>query len=162
MSVKEIVEPEIVELVRQYLSDADLEPRHLKMEVTESTIMSNFDLVGNAMRDIKSMYVQLAIDDFGTGYSSLSYLHKVDVDILKIDLSFVANVNSSPESLQLVQTILALAKNLRLEVVAEGIEDEDQLNLLRRLGCDYGQGYLFAAPLDSDGMKELFESDPSW
>ena len=162
LSVKEISGPNIVELVQQCLSESDFDPRHLKIEVTESTIMSNFELVSNTIHNLKSMNIQLSIDDFGTGYSSLSYLHKVAVDILKIDLSFVANVHTSPESLQLVKTIVALAKNLQLVLVAEGIENKNQLDLLRDLGCDYGQGYFFSPALDAEGMTVLLESDPTW
>jgi len=162
LSVREIAEPHIVELVRQCLTEAKLDPRHLKIEVTESTIMSNFRLVSSTILNLKSMNVQLSIDDFGTGYSSLSYLHKVAADVLKIDLSFVANVHTSPESLQLVKTIVALARNLQLALVAEGIEHQDQLNLLKRLGCDYGQGYFFCHPLDAEATTELLKSDPSW
>jgi EAL domain-containing protein (putative c-di-GMP-specific phosphodiesterase class I) len=106
--------------------------------------------------------VQLSIDDFGTGYSSLSYLHRLPVDTLKIDRSFVNSVGENGEDSEILQTIVSLAKNLKMRVIAEGIETESQLNILKNLGCDYGQGYLMSKPLPKDAMEELLHKKQFW
>jgi EAL domain-containing protein (putative c-di-GMP-specific phosphodiesterase class I) len=106
--------------------------------------------------------VQLSIDDFGTGYSSLSYLHRLPFDTLKIDRSFVYSVGESGENSEILQTIISLAKNLRMRVVAEGIETENQLSLLQNLGCDYGQGFLIAKPKGREETETLLYQRPDW
>jgi len=106
--------------------------------------------------------VQLSIDDFGTGYSSLSYLHRLPFDTLKIDRSFVYSVGEGGENSEILQTIISLAKNLRMRVVAEGIETENQLSLLQNLGCDYGQGFLIAKPKGREETETLLYQRPDW
>jgi EAL domain-containing protein (putative c-di-GMP-specific phosphodiesterase class I) len=111
------------------------------------------------LKQIKDLGVQISIDDFGTGYSSLSYLHRLPIDLLKVDRSFVSAMEQNSENGEIVRTIVALAKALGLNVVAEGIESIDQFHQLRILGCEFGQGYLFSKPLKvTDAEKLLFDT----
>src|ERR1700728_1211778 len=126
----------------------------LELEITESLIMEDVNHSIVSLLAIRALGVTIAIDDFGTGFSSLSYLSKLPVDTLKIDRSFVADMVDGPEGLALVSTIITLAHSLKLKVVAEGVETEEQLRLLRLLNCDEFQGYLFSKPVP----RELFET----
>ena len=112
------------------------------------------------LHKLKALGLKLSLDDFGTGYSSLSYLHRFPFDILKIDRSFVGRLEQDASSMQIVETIIVLAEKLRLDVVAEGIETTQQQNHLHRLGCRYGQGYLFAKPLPPDAAEALLWQSP--
>ena len=135
---------DLAEKVDGILRDTGFDPRSLKLELTESVLMGS----ANAnFEKLRALGVALHIDDFGTGYSSLSYLQRFPVDMLKIDRSFIQAMAERPESAELVRTITAMAKNLNLKVTAEGIETVEQLEQLKTLGCEYGQGYLFAKPL---------------
>jgi EAL domain-containing protein (putative c-di-GMP-specific phosphodiesterase class I) len=125
------------------------------LEITESVLMRDTTGVVSTLNELKALGVQLALDDFGTGYSSLSYLHRFPIDILKVDRSFVNSIATDPESLTLVRTVVQLGQTLNLHTVAEGIEDVRQEAELRRLGCDSGQGYLYARPLDAVGVSAL-------
>ena len=147
LSSRQFLEVDLVECVQNVLLETGIRPEHLKLEVTESVLMQHEDAVMIAFEQLKALGVKLYIDDFGTGYSSLSYLQRFPVDTLKIDRSFVDNMVKTPESAELVKTIIAMAQALNLSVVAEGIETEAQLVQLNALGCSYGQGYLFAKPL---------------
>lgn len=122
----------------------------VKLELTESALVQNSEAVDAVFRQLKALGVKLYLDDFGTGYSSLSYLQRFPVDALKIDRSFVHHMTVSPESTELIKTILAMSQTLNLGVVAEGIETEAQRARLAALGCTYAQGYLFAQPLGVD------------
>jgi EAL domain-containing protein (putative c-di-GMP-specific phosphodiesterase class I) len=124
--------------------------------------MENAERTIETLNDLSNLGVKLSIDDFGTGYSSLSYLHRLPFDTLKIDRSFVMNVGEGGEDSGILQTIVSLTKNLKKEVIAEGIETEKQLSLLRDLGCDYGQGYLFSKPLPSAEMETLLYKRKTW
>jgi EAL domain-containing protein (putative c-di-GMP-specific phosphodiesterase class I) len=114
------------------------------------------------LNGLKALDVQLSIDDFGTGYSSLSYLHRLPFDSLKIDRSFVSEVGEQGEGSEILQTIVSLAKNLKLRTIAEGIETESQLAILQNLGCDYGQGYLMSKPLPVDQIEKLLYQKQNW
>jgi len=148
--------------VEMALEAAKLSPSSLKLEITESAAMENAEQTIRMLSHLKSLGVQLSIDDFGTGYSSLSYLHRLPVDTLKIDRSFVNTVGENGEDSEILQTIVSLAKNLKMRVIAEGIETESQLNILKNLGCDYGQGYLMSKPLPKDVMEELLFKKQYW
>jgi EAL domain-containing protein (putative c-di-GMP-specific phosphodiesterase class I) len=124
--------------------------------------MEDAENVIATLRTIKESGVRISIDDFGTGYSSLSYLHGFPVDALKIDRSFVQRMEDGSEKGEIVRTIIALAKALRLTVVAEGIENIHQLHQLRILGCELGQGYLFARPLPVREVEKILSSPASW
>lgn len=162
ISGKHLVQDGLVEEVKKSLKESKLDPSALKLEVTESTAMSNPSRTIDILNKLKNLGIQLSIDDFGTGYSSLSYLHKLPFDTLKIDRSFVYQVGEGGENSQILQTIVSLAKNLKMRVIAEGIETESQLRLLQNLGCNYGQGYLFSKPLPKDEMENLLYKRHPW
>lgn len=144
------------------IAASKISPSSLKLEITESAAMDDVEQTVRMLSNLKSLGVQLSIDDFGTGYSSLSQLHSLPFDTLKIDRSFVYVVGSKGENSEILQTIVSLAKNLQMKVIAEGIETEDQLRLLRNLGCDYGQGFLLSKPLPKDQISELMYKKSNW
>jgi diguanylate cyclase (GGDEF)-like protein/PAS domain S-box-containing protein len=157
LSVKQLQHSDIVADVRDALADSGLDPAHLTLEITETVMMTDPELVVQRLKELKELGVRLAMDDFGTGYSSLSYLSKFPVDILKMDRSFL-RADASPETAGLATAVVALGDTLSLEVVAEGIELPEQWATLRELGCDLGQGYFFARPMDSDRVLEFLRS----
>jgi EAL domain-containing protein (putative c-di-GMP-specific phosphodiesterase class I) len=130
----------------------------LKLEITESVFSDNIEAAVGLLTQLRELGVQLSIDDFGTGYSSLSYLQRFPIDTLKIDRSFVTQMMENEENLAIVRTIVALAQNLGMDVVAEGVETEDQLKLLRKLECENGQGYLFSTPLGGQQLDQFIAS----
>jgi len=142
--------PDMVEAKRLAMG---LEPGALEIEITESTLMGDHDQAREALTRLRSIGVRTSIDDFGTGYSSLSYLRELPVHALKIDRSFITDLMDEPESEAIVRSIIELARNLRLETVAEGVEDERVCELLTRLGCDYAQGFALARPMPADAMR---------
>ena len=146
LSAKQLVQPDIVGEVGAILSEVGLRAQQLKLEVTESAVIENRDLATAHLMGLRSLGVQVVMDDFGTGYSSLSYLHSLPIQLLKIDRSFVSQMGEDDTRLEIVRAILSLAQSLNLEVVAEGIETNAQLEMLRDLGCTYAQGYFFAKP----------------
>ncbi len=162
LSGKHFAEPSLVEQVQTILAETGLDPQCLKLEITESSTMENADSSIEKLNGLRNAGVKLSIDDFGTGYSSLSYLRRFPVDTLKIDRSFVSSLDEAEENDEIVRTIMALANTLKLEVVAEGIENVQQLNHLRRLGCEYGQGYLFAPPLPASAVSEVMDNNDVW
>jgi diguanylate cyclase (GGDEF)-like protein/PAS domain S-box-containing protein len=149
LSLRQIQDSDIVADVRDALDEAGLGPERLTLEITESVLMDDTDLAVSRLRDLKALGVTLALDDFGTGYSSLSYLSRFPVDILKMDRSFLSDA-STPETHTLANAVVGLGATLSLEVVAEGIEEAAQAETLRELGCDLGQGFLFARPLPAE------------
>jgi diguanylate cyclase (GGDEF)-like protein/PAS domain S-box-containing protein len=155
LSVKQFNQPGLVENISSLLQEFQLPPRCLKLEITESVFSDNLDAAVGLLTQLRDLGVQLSIDDFGTGYSSLSYLQRFPIDTLKIDRSFVTQMMENEENLAIVRTIVALAQNLGMDVVAEGVETEDQLRLLRKLECENGQGFLFSTPLDSRQLDQF-------
>ncbi len=151
--------PDLHERVEEILRETGFDPRDLKIEITESVLMQNLEVVDATLARLKALGVQLYIDDFGTGYSSLGYLQRYPVDTIKIDRSFIEGMGRTPEGAELVRTILTMAENLNLKVVAEGIESLGQLEQLQALNCTYGQGYYFSKPLDSLSATSLLEGD---
>ncbi|MBA3513998.1 MAG: EAL domain-containing protein [Pyrinomonadaceae bacterium] len=152
LSVKQFRQPGLVNHISRLLAEFKLAPRCLKLEITESVFTENIEAAVQLLKQLRNLGVQLSIDDFGTGYSSLSYLHRFPIDTLKIDRSFVSQMAESEENFEIVRTIVVLAQNLGMDVVAEGVETHDQLALLRQLGCESGQGVLFSYPL---GVGEI-------
>jgi diguanylate cyclase (GGDEF)-like protein len=150
LSAKQFSQPDLPEQVAGQLEATGLSPRHLKLEITESHIMENTEMAVAMMNRLRDLGVRLSLDDFGTGYSSLSYLHRLPIDYLKIDRSFVSRMVESRENAEIVSTIIKLAQNLKMQVVAEGVETSDQLAQLDHLNCEYGQGYFFSKPLDAE------------
>lgn len=139
-------------LVRQY----NLRPFSLELEITESLLMENIDFVLPLLNKIRERDIHFAIDDFGTGYSSLSYLRYLPIEKLKIDRAFVMNLETSEDDITLVKAIVAMAKNLNLKVLAEGIETQQQQEILQKLGCESYQGYFFSKPVDTDTFYSLY------
>jgi PAS domain S-box-containing protein/diguanylate cyclase (GGDEF)-like protein len=156
LSAIQLAQPDLLEVIDRILLETELHPRHLKLEITESTAMKNPSWVLNILAQLKSRKIQLGIDDFGTGYSSLSLLHSFPVDVLKVDRSFVNQTSVGGRHLEIIQTIITLAQGLGLEVIAEGIEASDQLHYLQSLNCQYGQGYLFSKPATASDIEMLF------
>jgi EAL domain-containing protein (putative c-di-GMP-specific phosphodiesterase class I) len=138
---------ELLEQVDNVIAASGINPGNLMFEITESVLLADWDLSISLMQALKERGIKLAIDDFGTGYSSLSYLHRFPVDTLKIDRSFVAAIGTVREKPEIIRTVLALARDLRLDIVAEGVETTAQFQHLLELGCEYAQGFLFAKPL---------------
>ena len=158
LSVKQFNQPGLVENIADVLRRFELPPRCLKLEITESVFSDNIEAAVGLLTQLRELGVQLSIDDFGTGYSSLSYLQRFPIDTLKIDRSFVTQMMENEENLAIVRTIVALAQNLGMDVVAEGVETEDQLKLLRKLECENGQGYLFSTPLGGRQLDQFIAS----
>lgn len=146
----------LLELVQACLADSGLPPHYLELELTESILVADPDNVLTVMRALQTIGVQFAIDDFGTGYSSLSYLKRFAVDKLKIDQSFVRDVPGNPDDEAMVFAVINLARSLKIRSIAEGVETEQQAELLQQLGCDEAQGYLFARPLSVQQVNEIF------
>ena len=142
--------PELVNEIRSALGEYEVPPQSLKLEITETAVMQKAITAMGILDDLKKLGVRISIDDFGTGYSSLAYLHKFPIDMLKIDRTFVSSMNDGGENLEIIRTIVTLAHTLKLMVIGEGIEDLEQLAVLKGLNCDYGQGYLFSRPLPFD------------
>jgi len=162
LSAKQFLQPKLVEDIRNLLQELALPPEALKLEITESTVMADPSAAIEMLQQIKSLGIRLAIDDFGTGYSSLSYLHRFPLDTLKIDRSFISGMGDDGEGMEIARTILPMANNLRLDVVAEGVETLQQVALLKKLQCKYGQGYYFSKPLSAEGTAALLAGDLTW
>jgi diguanylate cyclase (GGDEF)-like protein/PAS domain S-box-containing protein len=162
LSCKQFTQVDLVEYVEHVLRETGLEANSLKLEITESVLMEHTTAVMTMLRRLHALRVQLSLDDFGTGYSSLSYLHRFPLQILKIDRSFVGGMNADSKNAEIVRAIVALARNLGMEVVAEGVETAEHLTTLRALQCHYGQGYLFAKPLEAQAATALLLASPQW
>ncbi len=159
LSRRQLVSHLLVDNVRAALALTGVRPDQLILEITESVLMENPEQVLSALTELRALGIRISVDDFGTGYSSLSHLQRFPADVLKIDKSFVDQLNvSEPAGSAMVTSIIGLAHNLSLEVVAEGIERQDQFERLIELGCDYGQGYLMARPLDRRQSEALVEA----
>lgn len=155
VSARQLTDFRLVEEVERALVESGLNHESLALEMTESSIMGDAEQTLAILDRLKKMNIQLEIDDFGTGYSSLSYLRQLPFHILKIDRSFVSELSSGKGSLDIVKAILQLAHSFRMEVIAEGVETEEQLSCLRELGCDYVQGYLFSRPVVADQAEQF-------
>jgi len=159
VSARQLDSDRLVEDVRQALARSGVEASALTLEITETALMNDPGAAAKRLKRIKTSGVRVAIDDFGTGSSSLTYLHEFGASRIKVDRSFVAAMAHSAEAAAIVHTLIELSRLLGIESVAEGIEDEGQLALLRKEGCDYGQGFLFAHPLDAPGLEAFLERD---
>jgi len=162
LSAKQFLQPNLVEDIRKLLVELALPPEALKLEITESTVMADPSAAVEMLQQIKSLGIRLAIDDFGTGYSSLSYLHRFPLDTLKIDRSFISVMEDDGEGMEIARSIVPMANNLRLDVVAEGVETIQQVALLKKLECKYGQGFYFSRPLSAEGIAALLAGDLAW
>jgi diguanylate cyclase (GGDEF)-like protein len=158
LSVKQLSDPELVDRVARILAETGIPPETLKLELTESSLMTDILSASDVLAALQALHVGLKLDDFGTGYSSLSQLRTLHFDSLKIDPSFVRRVATDRETRAIVETIVNLARTLHMNVVAEGIETEDQLAELIDVGCDTGQGFLFSRPLPAEAAEKLLEA----
>jgi diguanylate cyclase (GGDEF)-like protein/PAS domain S-box-containing protein len=155
LSSKQFSQTTLITEIANTLTETGVRPQSVKLEITESVVMENIETATEMLRQMRELGVQLAIDDFGTGYSSLSYLHRFPIDTLKIDRSFVTRMTENSENMEIVRTIVVLAQNLGMDVVAEGVETNEQLVLLQKLGCENGQGYFFSKPVDHTGAEKI-------
>jgi EAL domain-containing protein (putative c-di-GMP-specific phosphodiesterase class I) len=155
LSARQFVHRGLVQSIRNVVAETGIAPGLLEFEITETALMQHGGQTLETLGQIYSMGIRLSIDDFGTGYSSLAYLKRFPVRKIKIDRAFVRDLESSSEDRAIVAAIMALAGSLGMAVVAEGVENEAQLGLLRRNGCQYAQGYLFAKPLEADAIPAL-------
>lgn len=155
LSAKQLIEPDLPKHVQQILQETRIPPHCLKLEITESAIMEKPEIAASTLNHLRQLGIQISVDDFGTGYSSLAYLHQFPIDTLKIDRSFIIRIDKDLEQLEIVRTIVQLARNLGMDVIAEGVETQQQMEQLKLLGCEFGQGYLFSKPVDSETAKQL-------
>jgi diguanylate cyclase (GGDEF)-like protein/PAS domain S-box-containing protein len=159
LSRRQFSQPDLVQQIEKILQETELEPRCLKLEITESAIMEDANSATGMMQQLKTLGVQLVMDDFGTGYSSLSHLHLFPIDTLKIDPSFVHKADTDLEKVEIIRTVISLAWNLGIDVVAEGIETKRQMSQLKLLKCDLAQGYLFSRPLTSEAAATFLNEN---
>jgi EAL domain-containing protein (putative c-di-GMP-specific phosphodiesterase class I)/GGDEF domain-containing protein len=157
ISPKQFGRSDFLDTVRQVLEETGLPPQNLELEITEGVIIYNEEETIQTLASLKKLGVMLAIDDFGTGYSSLSYLKKFDIDKLKIDQSFVRHIQTEKADESIVRTIIDLGRNLELKLIAEGVEEQEQLEILKSLGCDEIQGYFFSRPLPEDNFTDFIK-----
>ncbi|HYD69732.1 putative bifunctional diguanylate cyclase/phosphodiesterase [Azospirillum sp.] len=162
LSTRQLADPDFVNQVRDVLRETGVEPSWIKLELTESAVMEKAEQSIRLLEGLRALGIKLSIDDFGTGYSSLSYLHKLPIDSLKVDRSFVSAMHQSEENRAIVRIIVDLARLLGFDVIAEGIETTADANLLRALACDYGQGYHFARPMPPADAEALVVNEPPW
>ncbi|MDH3317212.1 MAG: EAL domain-containing protein [Gammaproteobacteria bacterium] len=157
VSGRQLESPSDVETIAAVIRNVGVDPKSVKLEITEAVLMSNPDVVRAGLTKLKNLGLTLAIDDFGTGYSSLSYLHSFQIDTLKIDRSFVNTMLTDKESNKIVKSIVGLARSLKMDIIAEGVERPEEVAELEELGCSLAQGYLFARPAPAEQVMEMLE-----
>ena len=157
LSARQFAEPDLVDQVRRIILDTAIDPAWLRLEVTETVAMGDAERAIQILSALRRLGTRISLDDFGTGFSSLSYLHRYPLQLLKIDQSFVSQIEINPESLQIVKTIMNLARSLDMEVIAEGAETEAEVGQLRSLGCDYCQGYFFSRPVAAGEIERKLQ-----
>ena len=159
LSARQFMDRNLINIVKQALHDTGLDPKYLELELTEGMFMKDIDETIELLNVFKSMGLQISIDDFGTGYSSLSYLKRFPIHTLKIDRAFIRDITEDPDDAAITRTIISMAKNLNLQVVAEGVAAPDQLEYLRELGCDLVQGFLFSPPVSASELSFFLDED---
>lgn len=162
LSTVQFIHPELAERIEAVVKDNGVDTHTIRFEITESALMNDMQSANLMLLKLKAMNFQLCMDDFGTGYSSLSYLRHFPVDILKIDQSFVKWMGVDDESDEIVRIIVYLAHRLKMKVVAEGVEKNEHLKMVKELNCEYGQGHLFSEPLDVNAIEKLLHTSPQW
>ncbi|MDZ8257503.1 EAL domain-containing protein [Nostoc sp. ChiQUE01b] len=162
LSVKQFSQPDLIEQIEQILHSTGLDASTLILEITENTIVENGDKVTAAILQLREMGIELSIDDFGTGYSSLGGLYNFPISVLKIDRSFISLMGTNSKNLEIIEIIVTLGHKLGVDVLAEGVETKEQLLLLRKLNCQYGQGHFFSVPLNSSAAEALIMENPQW
>jgi len=159
LSPKQFMQRDLIDQISLALDGGGLSPASLKVEITEGMVMQNVESTMQMLGQLQALGVAISLDDFGTGYSSLSYLHRFPISTLKIDQSFVSSMSNNQESLEIVRTILGLARNLKMEVIAEGVETLEQAVELRAMNCEYGQGYYFSKALNANSAVRFLSAD---
>ncbi len=162
LSVKQFSQPDLIEQIEQILHSTGLDAGTLILEITENAIVENGDKVTAAILQLREMGIELSIDDFGTGYSSLGGLYNFPISVLKIDRSFISLMGTNSKNLEIIEIIVTLAHKLGVDVLAEGVETKEQLLLLRKLNCQYGQGHFFSVPLNGSAAEALIMENPQW
>jgi diguanylate cyclase (GGDEF)-like protein/PAS domain S-box-containing protein len=162
LSVKQFTQSHLALQVENALYESSLNPNYLMLEITESMLMENPEATATTLEQLKKLDVKIHVDDFGTGYSSLSYLHRFKIDTLKIDRSFVSRMSAVNENHEIVRTIVTLAHNLGMDVIAEGVETAEQLAELRALKCESAQGFYFSEPVSAEKIYPMFGAKPPW
>ena len=155
MSVKHMMKADFLDELTSILEESGIRPVNLEIEITESIMIESMEKAFECIESIKKMGIQIAIDDFGTGYSSLSYLNSFPANLLKIDKSFIDKMNSSDSSKQYVAAIISLGHIMGIDVISEGVEQEDQLDTLKEIGCDYVQGFIWGRPLPQEDARKV-------
>ncbi|QEK12855.1 EAL domain-containing protein [Crassaminicella thermophila] len=157
ISARQFQQPNFVDMVRNVLDETGLEPKYLELEITESIAVEDIEYTIGILKKLKEMNIQISLDDFGTGYSSLSYLKQFAIDNLKIDQSFIKDIIENKNDAAIASTIIAMAQNLNLNVIAEGVETKEQLEFLKKQNCDYAQGYFFSPPVTSIEFEKILK-----
>ncbi len=155
ISPRQFRDPNLVQTIQRALRQTKLNPNFLELEITETMLMQDIDVALATLNRLADLGLRFAIDDFGTGYSSLNYLKKFPINTVKVDRSFIMDIPHNPDDMEISAAVIAMAHRLNMEVVAEGVETEEQLRFLQRQQCDYGQGYLFAKPVPYDAFRAL-------
>ena len=162
LSVREFAQPDLVRAVAAILEETGLSPSSLKIEITESAIIGQKHPAIETVEQLRALGVGIHLDDFGTGYSALSYLHRLPLDAVKVDRAFTSSIDLEERPLHVVKAIVSLAHAIGLEVVAEGVTNQRQLDLLRDMGCDLAQGFYFSRPCNTEEMVALMMSEARW
>jgi EAL domain-containing protein (putative c-di-GMP-specific phosphodiesterase class I) len=159
VAARQLVQPDFAATVAKALETTGVNPRQLCLEITEAVLIDDVETVRRELAKVRGLGVRLAVDDFGTGYSSVGYVRQFPLDSVKIDKSFVQGLTTGAEDAAIAQAIIKMAHALGLSTVAEGVESADELARLQQLGCDYVQGFYFAAPLTADAVDGLMRAD---
>jgi EAL domain-containing protein (putative c-di-GMP-specific phosphodiesterase class I) len=158
ISAMQFYQSDFCEMVKSIVIGSGIQPEHLELELTESVCMHDVASVLNPLQELHEFGIKLAIDDFGTGFSNLSYLNKFPIDRLKIDQSFIRHIESEPVNIEIVRAIVALGRSMSLELVAEGVETDSEMNLAESCGCEFVQGYRFSKPLPANQLESWLEN----
>lgn len=159
LSVMQLQQPDFVDRVKEILEETGIEPKYLELEITENIIMSEFKFTNKRLYDLRKLGIHIALDDFGKGYSSLNYLKQLEIDVLKIDKTFIDDILKNQNEQAIVKAVVDMAHSMKLDVVAEGVETWDQFEYLKKLYCDKVQGYLFSKPLSAMEFEEYIQKD---
>ena len=159
LSSKQFYQPNLANQIETILKTTDLEPKYLRLEITESNLMENAEIGIAALKQLRNMGVFIDVDDFGTGYSSLIYLYQLPLNAIKIDRSFISGSVGRKDGMRIVQTIIRLAQDLDMETVAEGVEELEQIEQLKKFGCDYIQGFMLAKGFPHEMIGEFVTKD---
>jgi EAL domain-containing protein (putative c-di-GMP-specific phosphodiesterase class I) len=158
VSSRQLDEPGFAGRVLGLIAEHDIDPAQIVLELTEQSLAVDFETAVDVVAELRAGGVSVAVDDYGTGYSSLRYLHRFDADVVKIDRSFIANLEGSVHTQKIVRSVMDMAISLDLQSIAEGIETTAQLELIRGLGCELGQGYLFSRPVSAEEISAMLEA----